>query len=176
MLPLRATASAASSPPWVWHQSPRRGRLTAGTFLAGKIHIGLKNYAGGRAGRPRRTRFIRPFERICNCRKTRLKTGTPPRIDGARLIFPNSPRAARRHTRAGVFRARPCRHAPAASELLHYPYQRRNHDIIRIGFDRSPMFTGKIEGVGARSSSSGRQNQPLCRQRTATRFSLSPRA
>jgi tRNA uridine 5-carboxymethylaminomethyl modification enzyme len=123
--------------------------LTVGTFLAGRIHVGLDNYAGGRAGDPPSNRLAERL-RALPFRTARLKTGTPPRIDGRTIDYST---LARQHSddprpvfsylgRASDHpRQLPC-HITATTE--------RTHEIIRAATDRSPMFTGKIEGVGPR--------------------------
>lgn len=123
--------------------------LTAGTFLAGKIHIGLENYAGGRAGDG-------AAQRLSGCLKElalpqgRLKTGTPPRIDGRSIDFSQLQEQAGDQP-APVFSVRGNRamHPQQVSCWITHT-NAQTHDIIRSGFDRSPMFTGKIEGVGPR--------------------------
>lgn len=123
--------------------------LTAGTFLAGKIHIGLQNYAGGRAG-------DNAAQRLSGCLKElalpqgRLKTGTPPRIDGRSIDFSQLQEQAGDNP-APVFSVRGHRamHPRQISCWITHTNS-QTHDIIRSGFDRSPMFTGKIEGVGPR--------------------------
>ena len=123
--------------------------LTAGTFLTGKIHIGLENYGGGRAGDA-------PANALGSCLREiglpqgRLKTGTPPRIDGRTIDF------SKLQEQAGdnpppVFSVRGSRamHPEQISCWITHTNE-KTHDIIRSGFDRSPMFTGKIEGVGPR--------------------------
>ena len=123
--------------------------LTAGTFLAGKIHIGLENYEGGRAGDPAAHGLSGRLKEL-NLPQSRLKTGTPPRIDGRSIDFSQLTEQAG-DSPVPVFSVR-------GSAALH-PRQvscwithtnTQTHDIIRSGFDRSPMFTGKIEGVGPR--------------------------
>jgi tRNA uridine 5-carboxymethylaminomethyl modification enzyme len=123
--------------------------LTVGTFLAGRIHVGLDNYAGGRAGDPPSNKLAERL-RALPFRTNRLKTGTPPRIDGrtidySRLAaqYSDAPRPVFSYLgREGDHPAQlPC-HITATSE--------RTHAIIRAATDRSPMFTGKIEGVGPR--------------------------
>lgn len=123
--------------------------LTAGTFLAGKIHIGLENYAGGRAGDPAAQGLSGRLKELA-LPVARLKTGTPPRIDGRTIDFSQLTEQPG-DTPVPVFSGR-------GSAELH-PRQvscwithtnLHTHDIIRSGFDRSPMFTGKIEGVGPR--------------------------
>ncbi|MBV8645782.1 tRNA uridine-5-carboxymethylaminomethyl(34) synthesis enzyme MnmG, partial [Paludibacterium sp.] len=123
--------------------------LTAGTFLAGKIHVGLANYSGGRAG-DQAASVLGAKLRELALPVGRLKTGTPPRIDGRSIDFSvmeeqpgDSPEPvfSVRGTRAMHPRQLPC-------WITHTTTQ--THDIIRSGFDRSPMFTGVIEGVGPR--------------------------
>ena len=123
--------------------------LTAGTFLAGKIHIGLENYAGGRAGDP-------ASQGLSGCLKelalpqSRLKTGTPPRIDGRTIDFSQLTEQPG-DTPVPVFsvRGNAAMHPQQISCWITHTNS-QTHDIIRSGFDRSPMFTGKIEGVGPR--------------------------
>lgn len=123
--------------------------LTAGTFLAGKIHIGLQNYAGGRAGDPAST-FLAEKLRDLNLRVDRLKTGTPPRLD-ARTIDFSILQPQHGDEQLPVFsymgsvedhpRQIPC-------YITHTNLQ--THEIIRNNLDRSPMYTGIIEGIGPR--------------------------
>lgn len=123
--------------------------LTAGTFLAGLIHVGLQNYQGGRAGDPPAVSLASRLREL-KLPVGRLKTGTPPRIDGRSIDF-------------SVMTEQPGDDpAPVFSFLgrrEQHPRQlpcwithtnERTHDAIRGGLDRSPMFTGVIEGVGPR--------------------------
>jgi len=123
--------------------------LTAGTFLAGKIHVGLERSSGGRAGEPPSQRLAERL-RECMPRVGRLKTGTPPRIDARTVDFsvmstqPSDeplPVLSFLGRVADHPRQVPC-HITATSE--------RTHEIIRGGIDRSPLFTGVIEGRGPR--------------------------
>jgi len=123
--------------------------LTVGTFLGGKIHVGLTNYQGGRAGDPPSNRLAEKL-RALPFRVGRLKTGTPPRIDGRSINYDGlsaqpgdtpTPVFSYLGTRAEHPRQIMC-HITATNE--------RTHEIIRAGCDRSPMFTGVIEGVGPR--------------------------
>jgi tRNA uridine 5-carboxymethylaminomethyl modification enzyme len=123
--------------------------LTVGTFLGGKIHVGLDNYSGGRAGDPPSNKLSERL-RALPFRVGRLKTGTPPRIDGRTIDysqlatqFSDEPRPVFSYLgRESDHPAQlPC-HITATTE--------RTHAIIRGATDRSPMFTGKIEGVGPR--------------------------
>jgi tRNA uridine 5-carboxymethylaminomethyl modification enzyme len=134
--------------------------LTAGTFLDGKIHVGLQSHSAGRAGDPPAVTLSTRLKEL-KLPQGRLKTGTPPRIDGRSIDF-------------SVLTAQPGDGVPradgsAATEPMpvfsfmgnasQHPRQvpcwithtnGRTHDIIRSGFDRSPMFTGLIDGVGPR--------------------------
>lgn len=123
--------------------------LTAGTFLAGKIHIGLDNYEGGRAGDPAATSLAQRL-RDLNLRVDRLKTGTPPRIDARTIDFSV---LTQQHgdnilpvmSFMGSVDLHP-RQIPCY--ITHTNEQ--THDVIRANLDRSPMYTGVIEGIGPR--------------------------
>ncbi|UOO80700.1 tRNA uridine-5-carboxymethylaminomethyl(34) synthesis enzyme MnmG [Uruburuella suis] len=123
--------------------------LTAGTFLAGKIHIGLENYAGGRAGDPAAQGLSGRLKEL-QLPQSRLKTGTPPRIDGRTIDFSQLTEQPG-DTPVPVFsvRGHAAMHPQQVSCWITHTNE-QTHDIIRSGFDRSPMFTGKIEGVGPR--------------------------
>ena len=123
--------------------------LTAGTFLAGKIHIGLENYSGGRAGDPAAQSLSGCLKEL-NLPQGRLKTGTPPRIDGRTIDFSQLTEQPG-DTPVPVFsvRGNADMHPRQVSCWITHT-NLKTHDIIRSGFDRSPMFTGKIEGVGPR--------------------------
>src|SRR5262245_3407128 len=124
--------------------------LTAGTFLDGKIHVGLQSHAGGRAGDPPAVSLSARLKEL-KLPQGRLKTGTPPRIDGRTIDY-------------SVLAEQPGDHDPVPvfsflGDASQHPRQvpcwithtnARTHDIIRSGFDRSPMFTGVIEGIGPR--------------------------
>ena len=137
-----------------------RGRavvLTAGTFLDGKIHVGLNNYAAGRAGDPPATSLSARLKEL-QLPQGRLKTGTPPRIDGRSIDFSQCAEQPGDGMPGGVNEGQVPVFSFMGSTAMH-PRQmpcwithtnERTHDIIRSGFDRSPMFTGKIEGVGPR--------------------------
>ncbi len=123
--------------------------LTVGTFLAGKIHVGLTNYQGGRAGDPPSNSLAARLREL-PLRVGRLKTGTPPRIDGRTIDYSELtiqhgddplPVFSYLGRRSEHPQQLPC-YLTATNE--------RTHDIIRAGCDRSPMFTGVIEGVGPR--------------------------
>jgi len=123
--------------------------LTTGTFLSGLIHVGLKNYRGGRAGDPPAIRLAQRLRDLA-LPVGRLKTGTPPRIDGRTIDY-------------SVLTVQPGDEPPPVFSFLgsreQHPRQvpcwithtnEMTHDIVRGGLDRSPMFTGVIEGVGPR--------------------------
>ena len=136
--------------------SARTVVLTAGTFLDGKIHVGLNNYAAGRAGDPPALSLSARLKEL-KLPQGRLKTGTPPRIDGRSIDFskcleqPGDGMPGGMSPRLPVFSfmGRRTMH-PAQMSCWITHTNARTHDIIRSGFDRSPMFTGKIEGVGPR--------------------------
>ncbi|AMP12235.1 tRNA uridine 5-carboxymethylaminomethyl modification enzyme GidA [Collimonas arenae] len=124
--------------------------LTAGTFLDGKIHVGLNNYSAGRAGDPPAISLSARLKEL-KLPQGRLKTGTPPRIDGRTIDF-------------SVMQEQPGDLDPipvfsVMGNVGMHPQQlpcwvthtnQETHDIIRAGLDRSPMYTGVIEGVGPR--------------------------
>ncbi|MBA6342790.1 tRNA uridine-5-carboxymethylaminomethyl(34) synthesis enzyme MnmG [Colwellia sp. MB02u-10] len=123
--------------------------LTVGTFLAGQIHIGLNNYQGGRAGDPASVNLADRL-RDMPFRIDRLKTGTPPRLDGRTLDFSvmaeqpgDDPRPVFSYMGSGED------HPRQVSCFITHTNQ-KTHDIIKSGLDRSPMYTGVIEGVGPR--------------------------
>ncbi|OCS46530.1 tRNA uridine-5-carboxymethylaminomethyl(34) synthesis enzyme MnmG [Ralstonia pickettii] len=124
--------------------------LTAGTFLDGKIHVGLNNYTGGRAGDPAAVSLSARLKEL-KLPQGRLKTGTPPRIDGRSINF------SVLEEQPGDLDPVPVFSFMGRAEM--HPRQvpcwvthtnERTHDIIRAGLDRSPMYTGVIEGVGPR--------------------------
>ncbi len=138
--------------------------LTAGTFLDGKIHVGLNNYSAGRAGDPPAVSLSARLKEL-KLPQGRLKTGTPPRIDGRSIDFSQlTEQPGDGVPLVGRWGAS----APSGPDVpvfsflgssAQHPRQlpcwvthtnTRTHDIIRSGFDRSPMFTGVIEGVGPR--------------------------
>ena len=130
--------------------------LTAGTFLDGKIHVGLNNYPAGRAGDPPAVSLSARLKEL-NLPQGRLKTGTPPRIDGRSIDFSRCTEQPGDGMVGGMsavmpvfsFMGRAAQH-PAQMPCWITHTNERTHEIIRGGFDRSPMFTGKIEGVGPR--------------------------
>lgn len=123
--------------------------LTAGTFLSGKIHIGLENYEGGRAGDPAAKSLGGRLHEL-NLPQGRLKTGTPPRIDGRTIDFSQlTEQPGDTPVPVMSVRGNAEMHPRQVSCWITHT-NTQTHDIIRSGFDRSPMFTGKIEGVGPR--------------------------
>ena len=131
--------------------------LTAGTFLNGLIHVGLESYRAGRFGDPP---AISLAERLRELRLPagRLKTGTPPRIDGRTIDF-SLTQEQPGDAPVPVFSFLGAREQhPAQIPCWITHTNRRTHDIIRTGLDRSPMFTGVIEGVDRG------QDPSLCRQ------------
>jgi len=124
--------------------------LTAGTFLDGRIHVGMQNYSAGRAGDPPAIGLSARLKEL-KLAQGRLKTGTPPRIDGRSIDFSKLVEQPGDSDPVPVFsfmgdagmhpRQVPC-------WITHT--NARTHEIIRSGFDRSPMFAGVIEGVGPR--------------------------
>lgn len=123
--------------------------LTVGTFLAGQIHIGLNNYQGGRAGDPASVNLAKNL-RDMPFRMDRLKTGTPPRLDARSLDFSKMEQQPGDDPRP-VFSFMGSRDDHPAQVPCYITHTNSNtHDIIRNGLDRSPMYTGVIEGVGPR--------------------------
>ena len=123
--------------------------LTVGTFLGGRIHVGLDNYQGGRAGDPPSNKLAARMREL-PFRVGRLKTGTPCRIDGRTIDFSVMTRQAS-DTPVPVFSflGRASEH-PRQIDCFITQTNERTHEIIRAATDRSPMFTGVIEGVGPR--------------------------
>ena len=130
--------------------------LTAGTFLDGKIHVGLNSYAAGRAGDPPALSLSARLKEL-KLPQGRLKTGTPPRIDGRSIDFSQCslqpgdgmPGGATGAVPVFSFMGRQIAH-PQQMPCWITHTNARTHEIIRAAFDRSPMFTGKIDGVGPR--------------------------
>jgi len=123
--------------------------ITAGTFLAGRVHVGLENYAAGRAGDPPAQQLAERF-RALPFRVERLKTGTPPRIDARSVDFSELQEQ---------WGDQPEPLMSYFGKLEDHPQQtccwitytnENTHEIIRGGMDRSPMYTGVIDGVGPR--------------------------
>jgi len=130
--------------------------LTAGTFLDGKIHVGLNNYSAGRAGDPPALKLSARLKEL-KLAQGRLKTGTPPRLDGRSIDFSRCQEQAGDGMPGGMNQKMPvfsflgrAEQHPAQVSCWMTHTNARTHEIIRSGFVRSPMFTGKIEGVGPR--------------------------
>ena len=131
------------------HFSAKAVVLTAGTFLAGKIHVGLENYAAGRAGDPPAITLAARLREM-QLPVGRLKTGTPPRIDGRSIDFSKlTEQAGDDPTPVFSYVGRRDMHPRQVSCWITHTNE-KTHDAIRAGLDRSPMFTGVIEGVGPR--------------------------
>ncbi|MBO9650767.1 MAG: tRNA uridine-5-carboxymethylaminomethyl(34) synthesis enzyme MnmG [Variovorax sp.] len=129
--------------------------LTAGTFLDGRIHVGLDNYQAGRAGDPPAVSLSARLKEL-KLPQGRLKTGTPPRLDGRTIDFSKCTEQPGDGMPGGAgpmpvfsFMGRADMH-PQQMPCWITNTNARTHEIIRSGFDRSPMFTGKIDGVGPR--------------------------
>jgi tRNA uridine 5-carboxymethylaminomethyl modification enzyme len=153
--------------------------LTAGTFLDGRIHVGLDNFAAGRAGDPPAVRLSERLKEL-KLPQGRLKTGTPPRLDGRTIDF------SRLLEQPGDGTGSLAGRVPVFSflgEASQHPRQipcwitqtnERTHDIIRSGFSRSPMFTGVIEGVGPRYCPSVEDKVNRFADRTSHQIFLEP--
>ena len=132
--------------------------LTAGTFLDGRVHVGLQSHAAGRAGEPAATTLSARLKEL-KLPQGRLKTGTPPRLDGRTIDYsklqeqPGDGVAPGGEVMGGVpvfsFLGKASRHPRQVSCWITHTNE-RTHEIIRAGFSGSPMFSGKIEGVGPR--------------------------
>ena len=123
--------------------------LTAGTFLGGLVHVGLKNYSAGRAGDPPSISLAARLREI-GLPAGRLKTGTPPRIDGRTIDYSvMTVQPGDDPVPVFSFLGNAAQH-PAQLPCWITHTNERTHDIIRSGLDRSPMYTGVIEGVGPR--------------------------
>ena len=123
--------------------------LTVGTFLGGRIHIGLQNHPGGRAGDPPANALAQRLREL-PFRVERLKTGTPPRIDANSIDYSQLAEQPGDEPRPVFsFMGSPADHPRQVPCHITYT-NARTHDIIRGGLDRSPMYSGEIEGVGPR--------------------------
>jgi tRNA uridine 5-carboxymethylaminomethyl modification enzyme len=124
--------------------------LTAGTFLDGRIHVGLENHAGGRAGDAPAIALSARLKEL-KLPQGRLKTGTPPRLDGRSIDFARLAEQPGDTDPVPVFSfLGDARQHPRQLPCWITHTNERTHDIIRAGFERSPMFSGAIEGVGPR--------------------------
>lgn len=130
-----------------------RGRavvLTAGTFLNGLVHVGLSNYSAGRAGDPPAVSLAQRLKEL-KLPQGRLKTGTPPRLDGRTIDFSRCVEQPGDLDPVPVFSflGRPEQHPAQVSCWITHTNE-RTHEIIRGGLDRSPLYTGVIDGIGPR--------------------------
>lgn len=123
--------------------------LTAGTFLAGKIHVGLENHAGGRAGEPPAQTLAQRLREM-PFRVERLKTGTPPRVDARTVDFSDLQEQWGDEPRPVMSFLGKTNHHPRQVCCWITHTSEKTHDIIRGGMDRSPLYTGVIDGVGPR--------------------------
>jgi len=123
--------------------------LTAGTFLHGKIHVGLQNQSGGRMGDPSVVTLADQLREICP-RLGRLKTGTPPRIDGNTVDYSSLQEQWGDTPRPVMSQLGSVNQHPDQVCCWITKTNEETHDIIRSGLDRSPMFSGVIEGTGPR--------------------------
>ena len=123
--------------------------LTTGTFLGGVIHVGLENYSGGRMGDPASNKLsVRLRELSLNV--GRLKTGTPPRVDGRTIDFSvMEPQPGDQPLPVMSYLGSVDQHPEQVNCYITHTNE-KTHDIIRDGLDRSPMYTGVIEGTGPR--------------------------
>lgn len=123
--------------------------LTVGTFLDGKIHIGLENYSGGRAGDPPSVSLSHRLREL-PLRVGRLKTGTPPRIDARTIDFARlTPQFGDNPMPVFSFMGSADEHPEQMPCHITYTNE-KTHDVIRNNLDRSPMYAGVIEGIGPR--------------------------
>ncbi|WP_241613381.1 tRNA uridine-5-carboxymethylaminomethyl(34) synthesis enzyme MnmG [Rosenbergiella epipactidis] len=123
--------------------------LTVGTFLDGKIHIGLDNFSGGRAGDPPSIPLARRLREL-PLRVDRLKTGTPPRIDARTIDFSQlAPQHGDNPSPVFSFMGNAAQHPEQMACYITYTNE-KTHDVIRNNLDRSPMYAGIIEGIGPR--------------------------
>ena len=147
--------------------------LTAGTFLAGRIHIGLEQHEGGRAGDPPAHALAARLREL-PLRAGRLKTGTPPRLDGRTIDYARlQPQPGDDPLPVFSFLGHAAQHPPQV--LCHITHtSERTHDIIRAGLDRSPMYTGVIEGIGPRYCPSVEDKITRFADKTAHQVFLEP--
>ncbi len=147
--------------------------LTAGTFLAGKIHIGLNNYQGGRAGCPPSLNLATRL-RDLPFTMGRLKTGTPPRIDGKTIDFSQlAEQPGDNPVPVFSFLGDVSQHPKQISCYITHTNE-QTHDIIRQGLDRSPLFSGVIEGVGPRYCPSIEDKVVRFKEKNAHQIFLEP--
>ncbi|MBI2791526.1 MAG: tRNA uridine-5-carboxymethylaminomethyl(34) synthesis enzyme MnmG [Gammaproteobacteria bacterium] len=147
--------------------------LTVGTFLAGKIHIGLNNYQGGRAGCPPALTLATRLREM-PFTMGRLKTGTPPRIDGRSIDYSQLiEQPGDTPTPVFSFFGNKEQHPQQISCYITHTNE-QTHDIIRQGLDRSPLFSGVIEGVGPRYCPSIEDKVHRFKEKTSHQIFLEP--
>jgi len=147
--------------------------LTTGTFLSGLIHVGLKNYQGGRAGDPPAIRLAQRLREL-DLPAGRLKTGTPPRIDGRTIDYCGmTEQPGDEPVPVFSFLGSVAQH-PAQMPCWITHTNEYTHEIIRKGLDRSPMFTGVIEGIGPRYCPSIEDKITRFADRTSHQIFLEP--
>jgi len=147
--------------------------LTTGTFLSGLIHVGLKNYQGGRAGDPPAIRLAQRLREL-DLPAGRLKTGTPPRIDGRTIDYSGmTEQPGDEPVPVFSFLGSVAQH-PAQMPCWITHTNEYTHEIIRKGLDRSPMFTGVIEGLGPRYCPSIEDKITRFADRTSHQIFLEP--
>ena len=130
--------------------SSRSVVVTSGTFLNGIIHIGEKTFGGGRVAEKAATGISEQLVEL-GFESDRLKTGTPPRIDGRSLDYSKMEAQAGDETIVGFSYLDIPTIRPEQQRSCHITYTNtKTHDLLKTGFDRSPMYTGRIEGVGPR--------------------------
>lgn len=147
--------------------------LTVGTFLDGKIHIGLENYSGGRAGDPPSISLSQRLREL-PLRVNRLKTGTPPRIDARTIDFSVlAPQHGDTPVPVFSFLGDASQHPEQMACYITHTNE-KTHDVIRNNLDRSPMYAGIIEGIGPRYCPSIEDKVMRFADRNAHQFFLEP--
>lgn len=147
--------------------------LTVGTFLDGKIHIGLENYSGGRAGDPPAISLSQRLREL-PLRVNRLKTGTPPRIDARSIDFSSlAPQHGDNPAPVFSFMGNTLQHPRQIPCYMTYTNE-KTHDVIRNNLDRSPMYAGIIEGIGPRYCPSIEDKVMRFADRTSHQIFLEP--
>ncbi len=147
--------------------------LTVGTFLDGKIHIGLENYSGGRAGDPPAISLSQRLREL-PLRVNRLKTGTPPRIDARSIDFSSlAPQHGDNPAPVFSFMGNVSQHPRQIPCYMTYTNE-KTHDVIRNNLDRSPMYAGIIEGIGPRYCPSIEDKVMRFADRTSHQIFLEP--
>lgn len=147
--------------------------LTVGTFLDGKIHIGLDNYSGGRAGDPPSIPLARRLREL-PLRVDRLKTGTPPRIDARSIDFSQlAPQHGDTPIPVFSFMGNVNQHPEQVPCYITHTNE-KTHEVIRNNLDRSPMYAGVIEGIGPRYCPSIEDKVMRFAERNAHQIFLEP--